>query len=289
MAPRPWVPWLALLLFVLPGARGAADAAAPALPHDARRVVSMNPSLTETLLALGAGERLVGVDEYSARLLPEVRELPTVGGLFNPSLERVVALEPDLLVVVPGARQRALRERVEALGIPVLELPNITLDQVLASIERLGERVGRAEAARARVREIQQTWARVERATAGRPRVRAVLVIQRDPLYVVGSGSWIDAMLRTAGTRNLGARFDEPYPRASLEWLLAAGPELILDATENGGDPAAHWSRWPSLPAVVAGRTLAIPRGQITRPGPYLDRALRQLAETIHGPDVLGP
>ncbi len=252
------------------------------------RVVSMNPSLTEILVALGAAQVLVGVDEYSARVQPEVRGLPTVGGLFNPSLEAVVALRPDLVVVVPSAQQRDFRARLEGLGVPVLVLPNITLEQILDSIETLGASVGRERAARARVAAIRSAWDEVARATAGRPRLRSVLVLQRDPLYVVGRGSFIDAMLRTAGAENAAAVFAEPYPRAGIEWLIAAEPDVILDASEDVEDAASHWSRWPSLPAVGAGRAVSIPAASVTRPGPYLDRALRLLARAIHGAEIVG-
>jgi iron complex transport system substrate-binding protein len=254
--------------------------AAEALPI-ARRVVSLNPSLTEMLLAIGAGPALVGVDEYSARLQPEVRSLPVVGGLFNPSLEAVVALEPDLVVLVPGAQQRALADRMRALEIRVLELPNITLAQVLDSLETLGRSVGRRAEAGERVRHIRGAWREVEQEAAGRPRVRTVLVIQRDPLYVVGQGSFIDAMLHAAGGENPAAVFPEAYPRASVEWLIEAAPQVILDATDEPEDPQRHWSRWPSLPAVSMGRTVAIPP-EVMLPGPYLDRSLRLLARALH-------
>lgn len=258
-------------------------AAFPAAPEPpARRVVSLNPSLTATLLALGAGAQLVGVDDYSARQQSAVRELPAVGGLFNPSLEAILGLAPDLVVLVPSAQQRDLRARLEALGVEVLELPNITLAELLASIEALGARVGRVDAARARVREIQDAWREAAAASAARPRVRAVLVLQRDPLYVVGRGSFIDSMLATAGAENPANVFAEPYPRASLEWLIAAAPELILDASEDPEEPRDFWARWPSLPAVASGRVLRIPAAQVTLPGPYPERALALLAQAIH-------
>ncbi len=274
---------------VLPGAAapGSASEAAPraATPQ---RIVSMNPSLTAMLLALGGGDALVGVEDYSARLHPEVRSLPSVGGLFNPSLEAVVALEPDLVVVVPSAQQRDFRSRLGRLGIPVLELPNITLEEVLVSLEVLGARIGREEAARERIEAIRTAWREAERATAGRPRVRTAVVIQRDPLYVVGRGSFLDAMLEAVGAENAGAAFDEPYPRTGVEWLIAAAPEVLLDATDDPPEPSAFWSRWPSIPAVAAGRTHAVRGEALTYPGPDLDRALRRLAETIHGPGVFG-
>ena len=248
----------------------------------ARRVVSLNPSLTATLLALGAGAQLVGVDDYSARQQSAVRELPAVGGLFNPSLEAILGLSPDLVVLVPSAQQRDLRARLEELGVEVLELPNITLAELLASIETLGARVGREAAARARVQEIQSAWRTVADESSARPSVRAVLVLQRDPLYVVGRGSFIDSMLTTAGAENPANVFAEPYPRASLEWLIAAAPEVILDASEDPEDPRRYWARWPSLPAVAAGRVHRIPASEVTLPGPFPERSLALLAQALH-------
>lgn len=260
-------------------ALGTAVRADPTLP----RVVSLNPSLTEILVALDALPALVGVDDYSARVRPEVRGLPRVGGLFNPSLEAIVALEPDLVVWVPSAQQRNLRERLEALGVNVLVLENITLDQALASIEVLGARVGRREAARRRVETIRTAWREIERAAAQRQHPSAVLVLQRDPLYLVGRGSFLDQMLGAAGAHNLAAEaFDEPYPRVSLEWLIAAAPEIILDASESVTPAVEYWERWPSLPAVRDRRVFSLPTDAVTRPGPYLDRALRTLAQAIH-------
>jgi len=246
------------------------------------RVVSLNPSLTAILLALDAEATLVGVDEYSAQLEPRVRGLPRVGGLFNPSLEAIVALAPSTVALVPSVQQRELRGRLEALGIEVLALPNISYDEVLRSIVVLGERVGHGAAARARADAIRAAWRdALERADGAVP-VRAVLVLQRDPLYVVGGGSFLDEMLEAAGAENLARGFGEPYPRVSVEWLIAAAPELILDAADPAAEARAHWSQWPSLPAVASGRVDALDR-QLTIPGPYLDRALAQLADRVRG------
>src|SRR5262245_129590 len=111
---------------------GAAAAAAP----PARRVVSLNPSLTAIAVALGAREQLVGVDDYSART-GAAKGLPTVGGLYDPSLEAVVALAPDLVVLVPSAEQRGFTERLAALGVPCLTLDPVSFDDVLAAIATL--------------------------------------------------------------------------------------------------------------------------------------------------------
>ena len=269
------LPLAGLLLLVL--ALGA-----PRVSGEPLRVVSLNPSLTQTLIALGAESTLVGVDDYSARLEPRVRDLPRVGGLFNPSLEAIVGLAPTFVALVPSAQQRGLRERLEALEIEVLPLANHSHDEVLRSIERLGARVGRGNAARARVEAIRAAWSAAEARAAARPRVSAVLVLQRDPLYVVGGGSYLDAMLRAAGADNAAAGFEEAYPRVSVEWLIAAAPELILDAANPPDGARAHWSRWPSLPAVAAGRVRVLDE-QVTLPGPYLDRALARIETHVRG------
>jgi iron complex transport system substrate-binding protein len=255
----------------------AVEAAPPA-----QRIVSLSPSLTAILVSLGARSTLVGVDEYSARQQPEVAELPTVGGLFTPSLEAVVALEPDVVVLVPSAQQRDLCKRLRGLGIEVLELANIDLEQLLASIETLGRLVKRPEAAAERVVAIRRAWQRAERAAAERRPIRAVLVLQREPLYLVGRGSFLHAMLSAAGADNAAAVFPDPYPRVALEWLIAAAPEVILDASEDPADAASYWSRWPSLPAVAAGRVVAVPASEVVLPGPRLDRGLRILSEALH-------
>jgi iron complex transport system substrate-binding protein len=236
------------------------------------------------LVALGAADRLVGVDDFSAKQDPRLAALPTVGGLYDPSLEAVVALRPDLVVLVPSAAQRDFRARLEALGVSVLALAPTRFDEVLASIETLGERTGHTAAAQARVAAIQAARGEVEREAQGRPRPRAVLVLQREPLFVVGAGSFIDDMMRWTGAENVGAEFKEPYPRASLEWLVAARPEVLLDASSEPGSPLEFWSRWPSLPAVAQGRVVRLAPGVVTLPGPQLDQALRVLAQALAPP-----
>lgn len=272
--PRPLVAGALLLALALgPSPAGAAE-----------RIVSLNPSLTAMLLALGAGDRIVGIDDRSAQQQTSLAHLPRVGGLFNPSLESVVGLAPDLVVLVPSAQQRDLRTRIEELGIDVLELPSISLDEVLASLEALGELVDERHAARERVAQIRAAFAAAERSSAGRPSPRVVLALQRDPLYVVGAGSFLDAMLGAAGATNLGAALGGPYPRAGLEWLIASAPDVILDASEDGQDAAAYWSRWSSLPAVASGRVVALPPAEVTLPGPYLDRGLQRLVTALRAP-----
>jgi ABC-type Fe3+-hydroxamate transport system substrate-binding protein len=248
----------------------------------ARRVVSLNPSLTAMVIALGGREALVGVDDYSARS-PEAAGLPSVGGLYNPSLEAVVALAPDLVVFVPSAEQRGFRERLEALAIPRLVLDPVSFEDVLRAIGSIGAAIGREREAAARVAAIRATRARVEAAARALPALRGVLVLQREPLFVAGAGTFVDDMLRSLGVTNLAAEQPGRWPRLAREWLLVAAPELILDASPDPEPAVAHWKRWPSLPAVAKGAVVDVPEGIATLPGPDLDEALLVLAAAARG------
>lgn len=285
--------WLAggLALVGLLGSLAAASAstARAAEPESAsapRRVISLNPSLTAIVLRLGRADTLVGVDDYSARVLPAVADRPTVGGLFDPSLEAVVALRPDRVLVVAGVDQQSFAERLERLGLAVDVYPNERLDEVLENVERLGRLLDRRETARDRIQAIRATRRAVATAAAGRPRPATLAVVDRSPLYVVGAETFLDEMLAAVGARNLGRSLGPGYPRGSLEWLIASGPELLLDMTPDGDGAAAFWSRWPSLPAVRTGRVIGVEASRVSMPGPDLDLALRELAGLVHGDEI---
>ena len=258
----------------------------PVEASSALRIVSINPSLTAILLALDAGDSLVGIDQASASQQPQLAHLPQVGGLFNPSLEAVAAARPDVVVVVPSVEQRDFRGRLEEIGVRVEVFENIRLEQVLENIARLGSLVGREGEAVRRIEAIRAARWSAERLTADRRHPKTLVVLQRDPVFVVGSGGFIDELLKATGAENLGAAFGEPYPQVAMEWLIDAGPEVLIDMTDEPGDPLAFWSRWPAIPAVAARRVVHLDPRIVTLPGPYLDRAVASLLEALHGPGV---
>jgi len=271
-----------LLALTQPGiAHAAEDAPLP-------RLVSLNPSLTAIVIRLGAGDALVGVDDYSTRVLPEVADLPKVGGLFDPSLEAVVALRPDRVLIVAGIDQQSHADRLARLGLEVEVYQNERLDQVLENIERIGRLVARERAAAARIESILAMRSAVAAAAHGRARPATLAVVDRSPLYLVGGETFLDEMLEAVGADNLGRRLGAGYPPGSIEWLIAAQPELLLDMTPGAEHASVFWSRWPSLPAVAAGRVLTVEASRVSLPGPDLDAALRELASVIHGPGI-GP
>ncbi len=248
-----------------------------------QRVVSLNPSLTAIAVALGAADRLVAIDDYSAKLEPGLAALPRVGGLHSPNLEAVVALAPDAVVLVPSVAQRDFRARLEALDIRVEVFENTRFDQVLENVERMGRLLARDAEAKARIAAIEAARVRAAEVGRSRPSPKVVLVIQREPLYIVGRGSFMAEMVAMLGATSLGDAFSEPYPRVDVEWLVAAAPDVVVDLTDDEAAALAYWRRFASMPAVQQGRVHAVPAGEVSLPGPDLDRALAVLAGALHG------
>jgi ABC-type Fe3+-hydroxamate transport system substrate-binding protein len=282
-AARPF-PAAILTAFLIAVSCGLVTLAAADVP--ARRVISLNPSLSAILLAIEARDVLVGVDEFTARQQPELAALPRVGGLYDPNLERVVALEPDLVVLVPSAEQRGFRERLVELGIPVLALDPVSYEDVASVVEQLGERTGHVKEAGQRASAMREMRGRVERAVAGFSAVPTLLVLQRDPLFVAGAGTFVDDMMRSVGAENLGSQVGAGatganWPRVSREWLIASAPRVLIDTSRDPEPAVTYWARWSSIPAVASGRVFHMTGKDLTLPGPWLDRSLLNLLDLV--------
>ncbi len=248
----------------------------------ARRIVSLSPSATEILFALGAGDRVVARSRYCDEP-PEARRLPAVGDAFTVSAERVAALDPDL--VLAGSRTQLdalspLRERTR-----VVFAAADSLGEVRALIARLGELTGRPGAAARLTARIDRALARARRPGSGTlPPV--LFVVQHEPLVVAGGRSYVGELLAVLGVPNAAGDLERPWPVLSLEALVARNPGRILDATEAPAGDAevlAFWARFPSLAAVKAGAVVRVREPALVRPGPRLPEALRALARLAGG------
>ncbi len=249
----------------------------------ARRVVSLVPSATEMLFALGAGDRVVGVsafDDYP----PQVTGLPRVGGMVNPSFEAIVALRPDAVVGVQGPLDLAVLERLQRMGVRVF-FPRVeSVREVLDSVDTFAALVGERSRGEALHRRLDGELAAVRAAVRSRPRPKVLAVFGEHPLSVAGPGSWVDEVLTLAGGDN-AVRAGGRYPSLSIEQVLALGPEVILDMTWHDGEAstlADDLARYTTLPAVRDRRVLRAADPMLLRPGPRLGAAVRQLALLLH-------
>jgi iron complex transport system substrate-binding protein len=264
-------------------AAGGAEWLGPPPPASPRRVVSLAPSLTDMVTALGEAGRLAGVTRYDDA--PEVKGLPRVGGFLDPSPEAVLALRPDLVLwLADGGAFPAVR-RIAALGVAVLAVPVVDVADVLACARLVGAALGNAAAGERLARSLEEAILRTSRRAAALPRVRVLMVVGREPLVVAGPGSYPDALLRIAGGANV-AEGDRPWPIYPLEKAVAANPDLVLDAAAN--EPAEGMARLAAIPAVRAGRVARLPNDDALRPGPRLVRALDQLLRALH-PEAAPP
>jgi len=265
----------------------AAAPAATALPAAApRRIIAVAPSSAELLFALGLGDRVVGVGEYVA-WPAETKRLPRIGGLLDPRLETVVALHPDLAVLLPSERE--LGERLTTLGVEVIVVPHETVADVIASARRLARRAGVPEAGERLARSLERELAPSPVLPGRRPRV--LLVAERErgqlaQLLLAGPGTFLDELLGRLGADNAAADSPLAWPQVSLEEVIARRPDVILELHPRALSAAeveglrADWRGVPGLPraslkvAVVGGDWALVP-------GPRLPILYREMRRAI--------
>ncbi len=267
------------LLFLL----AACGAPEPVAPAGELRVLSLSPSTTEILLALGLRDRLVGVDAWSHER-SELHEVPSLGGLFAPDLERAVELRPTLVLGVKSEQQGPFFAQLRARGVRVHEIDSSgSLDDVLATYGAIGALVGREAEAAKLAEKVRADLDAVARSIAGSPRTSVALVVERDPLYVVAGGSFANRLIEVAGGRNVFADLPSSYPQVSLELLAERAPEVLIDSTqasvgvEAEREARAYWTRFGFVRRVEL-----VPPGVATLPGTELARGAELLRARLH-------
>lgn len=249
----------------------------PAAPARARRIVSLAPSLTDTVIALGHADTLVGVTRFDTA--PEVAALPRVGGFLDPSAEAVVALRPDLVLWLTDGSAHAPVRRIAELGVPVLALPVVGVADVLAATRAVAAAVGDPAAGARLSADLEAAIRRVRTRAASLPRTRVLLVVGREPLVVAGPGSYPDELLRIVGATNVVGG-DVAWPVFPVEKAAAADPDVVIDAAVREHGSAGGGLE--AIPAVRRGALRRLATDDVLRPGPALVRALDVLLGAIH-------
>jgi cobalamin transport system substrate-binding protein len=257
-------------------------------PHDVfaaqrYRIVSLAPSITETLFALGAGSEVVGVSQY-CDYPKAARKLPRVGSFLTPNIEAIAALRPNLIVgLASSANQRQVRALGE-MGFPTLMVRDDSLEGIQNGIARIGERIGRADSARRLLARIRTHTAAVRARLKGVVPRPVLMVVGHQPMVAVGRGTYLDELLKIAHAVNIADRSPESWPRLSVEYIIAMSPQVILDG-QMGSDPespGSFWARYPTIPAVKNRRVCGYPQDPVLHPGPRVWQSLEILASLIH-------
>ncbi len=264
-----------------------ADAPEPKPSSSCQRIVALAPSSVEIAFALGLGPRVVGVGDYCT-YPPEIDSLPRLGGLVDPNLEAIVALSPDLAVVLPS--ESKLAGQLARVGIDTLEVDSDSLADVEAAIAAVARRCAAEEAGHELLARFRAGLAPVERPSGA----KVLLSLEREPgkieeVLSAGLRSSYGELLARLGAANVFADAAVPFPKVGLESVLGRAPEVILELQAEAPTPelarllAADWRRFPELPAVAAGRIAVIGGSHTLVPGPRLvqlyDEMKRALGE----------
>ncbi len=258
------------------------------LPAPAQRVVSLAPSITETLFAIGAGEQVVGVTDY-CNYPPEARHKQRVGGIINPSIETIVSLKPDLILLSMEGNVRTDFEKLTALGVSVFVTNPRTLEGIYSSILRVGQLVGRADSA-GRLVHFLRVRADVIRQKAQHATRRSVLLfVSLQPIIVAGTGTFLAELISQAGGENAAAGASSHYPSYSREAVLKDDPDVLIFLSSIGGsndELARLYPEWSKLKAFRRGAVYHVNADVVSRPGPRAVDALDTLFTILHAHDT---
>ncbi len=300
----PWPPgrWLAWMLLaagvvaplpaaVLPPAASYALGKDDRRPAPPRRIITIAPNAAEVICALGACDAIVGVSKFCV-YPPQLKKRPKVGGLFDPDLEKIVALRPD--VVVLRGRSERLEELCRRRGIEMHLDETETLRDVETSITRLGRLVGRTDKATELVDQFRRRLDAIRKRTANRKRPRVLLTVSRLPdrlanLLTTGRGTFLDEMIEIAGGINVFGHLDMAWPQVSVEGIVARRPEVIIELMPEveltlvlEKRMLAQWRQVGSVPAVVGGRVLFVNDDHCLIPSPRYVEIIDKVSRILH-------
>jgi iron complex transport system substrate-binding protein len=239
--------------------------------------------VTETIFALGYGDRLVGVTTY-CDYPPEAKMIAKIGDFMNPSLEAVAAKRPDLVIGVVGATDVVKAREMERLGLKVVLLPLQNLDDILKSVRALGGMIGDPGAGKTLAEKIRVQVDGVKNRVRLAPRRKVLLIVGYQPVIAAGGKNFIDELITLAGGANIAGGAAQPWLNLPDEYIVAKAPEVIIEAGMGSEREKANkrWSDLASVPAVRDGRIYPYPSDKILRPGPRFGEALGELARLIH-------
>ena len=260
---------------------------------DCRRIVSMAPSITETLYALGLGDRVVGVTRY-CEYPPDVRDKARVGGYFDPNLEAILTLKPDLVIMLE--EQAESMPAMDMLKLETLVVSHKTIDGIIDSFRTIGRRCDRGSEGKWMAREFKDRLERIRAKTQGLPRPRVLFVLDRTfgcghltDVYVAGADDYFDTIIELAGGRNACRVQSVRNPVVSPEGLLRLDPDVIVDLVrpdklkKHGQQTIrADWKELSRIKAVYSGQLLIFEKSYACIPGPRLIQLVEDLARVLH-------
>jgi iron complex transport system substrate-binding protein len=255
------------------------------IPQPVRRIVSLAPSVTETLFALDLGDRIVGDTDF-CDYPAEAKKKPHVGGPVNPSVEAIAALHPDIVIASREINRQDSVRSLEQIGIPVYATDPHTVDQVLTSTQRLADLLGAADTGRAVVEKLRGRLDELDRRLAGLPPKGVLMIVWLDPLISVGQNAFLNDALRRAGAHSV-IHSPQAWPAIDFEEVVRAQPDYLIISNDNRQqvdrelDELQIRPAWRQLEAVRNRRVIVLSEA-ISHPSPRLVDGIEQLARALY-------
>ncbi len=245
-----------------------------ALPARVERAVSLAPSLTEIVFAIGAGDRLVGVTSFCDH--PEAaKAIAKVGDTVQPNLETILGLDPDVVLVTTSSQIEAFSKILSERGIAVFVTAPDSLDAVIGDLEQLGEVFGTQAAAAAAADGLRNRIKKIEARRSSHADVPVFVQISREPLFTIGKGAFLTTAIKRIKARSVTAEIETPFPKISKETAFTLRPEVII--LSEGPDNTEPNAVFASSTAVTKGQVIKVSADLLSRPGPRLVNALEMI------------
>lgn len=253
-----------------------------------QRIVSLAPGITETLYALGLDREIAGVTTFCT--YPEAaRSKPRIGGFTNISVEKILSLNPDLVIGTADGNRQETVAKLESLGIPVYVTNPKTLEDILAVVLQVGIITGKEKVARRLTADLQNRVRHLTALVAGQKKYRVFFQVGGEPLITVGRDTLHNQLINLAGGVNIAGGGKTLYPRYSVEEVVAQQPEVILFSSMKYADDVTkvwgQWRKWPNIPAVRDNRLYIMDTDLIDRASPRIVDGLEAMVKAIH-PEV---
>lgn len=255
------------------------------IPHSAKRIISLAPSITEILFALGLNEEIAAVTAFCD--YPEAAlNKPKIGGFINPSIEKIVSLKPDLIIAIRDGNRWETIHRLNELGFPVYVVDPKNFDGVMRTIRNIGEIVEKPGASVRIIRNMVTRKENILNLTQSLSKPRVFFQVGDAPIITVGRGTLANDLIRLAGGENISE--DEPvnYPLYSIETVMLKAPEvIIISSMESKRDCMSlikKWQDWKNIPAIKRKSIYVIDSNLVDRPTPRIIEGLEAMVKMIH-------
>ena len=274
--------------FVIFGTQQAQNRGTSPLPNNPNRIVSLAPSLTEILFALGLDDKIVGVT-LDSDYPPAAQKKTKVGTFWQPDTEAVIAAKPDLVVTLQIEQQKSIADSLNRLGYQVLALKIEKIEELFTATQKIGIATGSEQRADELIEQIkgQLNYLKSKYSSTNKPKV--LWVVQTEPLRVAGRNTFINEFIELLGGENAIGPTIQQYPPIGTEELLACNAEVIIQTSMGKTDIGRQqqqaeifWGKWASLPAVKDNKIYVVDSDTVLRLGPRLPQGVEMVGHCLH-------